>query len=44
MSLRGSRIMCMIWHGIPGLDLHYSDPVQPLTTAGEGLDDISVDR
>ena len=28
----------------PGLDLYYTDPAQPLTTAGEELlDDISVE-
>ena len=30
---------------INGLDLYYTDPAQqPLTTADEELDDISVDR
>ena len=27
----------------PGLDLHYADPAQPLTTAGEELGDLSLD-
>ena len=28
----------------PVLDLYFADLAQPLTTAGEELDDISVDR
>ena len=27
----------------PGLDLHYADPAQPLTTAREELDDLDHD-
>ena len=27
----------------PGLDLHYADPGQPLTTAAEELDDLDHD-
>ena len=27
----------------PGLDLHYADPGQPLTHAGEELDDLDRD-
>ena len=27
----------------PGLDLHYADPAQSLTTAGEELDDLDHD-
>ena len=27
----------------PGLDLYYADPAQPLTTAGEELDDLDHD-
>ena len=34
----GSRIICMIHHLLPGLDLYCADPAQPLTTAGEELD------
>ena len=30
----------MIQHRVPGLDLYSADPVQPLTTAGEELDDL----
>ena len=32
----------MIWQIFPGLDLHYADTAQPLTTAGE-LDDLYGD-
>ena len=33
----GSRAIYMIyWHILPGLDLYYADPEQPLTTAGGG--------
>ena len=28
----------------PGLDLHYTDPGQPLTTAGEKLDHLDHDQ
>ena len=27
----------------PGLDLYYADPAQPLTTAGEELDELDHD-
>ena len=27
----------------PGLDLYYADPAQPLTAAGEELDDLDHD-
>ena len=34
-----ARIICMIYqHMIPGLNLYFADPAQPLTTAGEELD------
>ena len=39
----GIRIICMIWHMFPGLDLYYADPAQPLTTVDEELDDIDHD-
>ena len=39
----GTRIICMIWHMLPGLDLCYADPAQPLRTAGEELDDLDHD-
>ena len=38
-------MICMIYHMFPGLDLPYkADTAQPLATAGEELDDLSVDR
>ena len=47
MLLRETRTISIIYfeHIFPGLDhLHcYADPEQPLTTAGEELDDLSVD-
>ena len=30
----------MIYRMFPGLDLYCTDPAQPLTTAGEELDDL----
>ena len=34
----------MIYVGMfPGLDLYYTDPAQPFTTAGEELDDLDND-
>ena len=39
----GSRIICMIQHMLPGLDLHYEDPAHPLTTASENLCDLDHD-
>ena len=39
----GSGIICMIWAMFPGLDLYYTDPAQPLTTAGEELDGLDHD-
>ena len=33
-------IICVIQHVFPGLDLYYADTAQPLTTAGEELDDL----
>ena len=29
---------------LPGLDLYYADPAQPLRTAGEELDDLLMDH
>lgn len=29
---------------LPGMDLYYAVPSQPLPTAGEGLDDLDQDR
>ena len=34
----GTRIIYMISHVFPGLDLYYADPAQPLTKPGEELD------
>ena len=39
----GSRIICMIYHRFPGLDMYCTDPAQPLTTAGGELDDLDHD-
>ena len=39
----GSCVLCMIQHMFPGLDLYYADPAQPLTAAGEELDDLDHD-
>ena len=39
----GSRVTCMIWEMLPGLDLYYTDPLQHLITAGEELDDLGHD-
>ena len=42
----GRRIICMIcmiWGTFSGLDLYYTDPQQPLTTAGEELDGLDHD-
>ena len=36
-------LVCMIYHMFPGLDLYNGDAGQPLTTAGEELDDL-LDR
>ena len=36
----GTCTICTISHMFPGLDLCYADPAQPLTTAGEELDDL----
>ena len=41
----GSRkVRTIFWRMLPGLDLYYADPPQPLTTAVEELAYISVDR
>ena len=40
----GNRAICIIYHMFPGLDLHYTDPAQPLATAGEELDYLDRDR
>ena len=37
------RITCMVQVMYPGLDLLYADPAQPLTTAGEELDNLDHD-
>ena len=39
----GSRVICMIEHMLPELHMHYADPAQPLTTAGEELDYLDHD-
>ena len=39
----GNRIIYMIYHMLPGLDLYYADTAQPLTAAGEELDDPDHD-
>ena len=39
----GSRTICAIRPLFPELDLYYADPAQPLTTAGEELDDLDHD-
>ena len=40
----GTRMVCMmICYILLGLDLYFVDPVQPLTTAGEELDDLQID-
>ena len=38
----GSRTVCIIYSicMLPGLDLYYADPAQPLTKVGEELDDL----
>ena len=33
----------MLYYMFLGLDLCYTDPAQPLTTAGEELDDLEYD-
>ena len=37
------RIICMKWHMLPGLDLYYTDPAQPLLTAAQDEDDLDHD-
>ena len=39
----GSRTICMIYHIFSGLHLYYADPAQPLTMAGQELDDLNHD-
>ena len=39
----GSRIICMIYHTFPGLDLYYADLAQHLITAGWDVDDLDRD-
>ena len=39
----GNRIICIIYDMFPRLDLYCTDPAQPLTTAGEDLDDLDRD-
>lgn len=39
----GTRILYIVPHMVPGLRLVYAEPAQPPTTAGEELDDLSVD-
>ena len=36
----GTRLICMICHKFFGLDLYHAYPAQPLTTAGDELDDL----
>ena len=43
MSPGGAGTVCMIRHMFPALDLYHADPAQPLTTAGEELDDLHND-
>ena len=43
MLPRGGRVICLIYliyHMFLGLDLHYTDPAQPLITAAWDLDDL----
>ena len=35
-----TRQICMIWPVFHGLDLYYANQAQPLTMAGEALDDL----
>ena len=39
----GSRIICMIYHTFPGLDLYYTDLALHLITAGWDVDDLDRD-
>ena len=39
----GSRILYLVWRMFPGLNLHYTDPAQPLITAGEEPEDLDHD-
>ena len=36
-------MICMIYRMCSALDLYHADPAQPLTTAGEELDDLGHD-
>ena len=38
-----TRTVCMIWHMFSGLDRYCADPVQPLITASEEVDDLDHD-
>ena len=39
----GTRIICVTWHIFLEYDLYCANPAQPLTTAGEELDDLDHD-
>ena len=43
MSPGRSRRICTIWYMFPGLDLHYTGPVQHLKTAGQDPNDLCQD-
>ena len=39
----GARTTCIISHMLPRLDMYYTDPAQPRTTAGQEPDDLYHD-
>ena len=43
MSPGGTRILRTFWHMLPGSDLCFANPPQPLTTADDKLDDLHDD-